>query len=170
VEDPPQFVRITSPQIGEILPPGTPALLTAEAFDVETNLARIQFYQQSPAGPLLGVSTNAPYSATWSNPPSGDFVLYAVAYDQTGLSATSPPVSVSFSLPVLTPARLSIAAMTNAVLVGWPDWVGSNALQSTTTLTAPVHWSEVTNSPVLGAGAWMYFVSPTNSSFFRLAY
>jgi Bacterial Ig domain len=173
VEDPPAFVRITSPRTGDRLLPGVPALITAEAFDAETNLARLQFYGRTPSNAidqLIGLTTNAPYFATWSNPPAGDFTLYAIAFDQTSLGATSPPVAISVSAPMVSPPKLYIARLTNSVAVLWLDSVSSNALQTATNLARPGPWSPASSSPQLGEGAWFYLVPPSDKSrFFRLA-
>jgi hypothetical protein len=173
IEDPPAFVRITSPRTGDHLPPGVPALITAEAFDAETNLARLQFYGRTPSNPidqLIGQATNAPYSATWSNPLAGDFTLYATTFDRTGLGATSPPVTISVSEPTVSPPKLYIARLTNSVAVLWLDSVRSNALQTATNLVGPGPWSPASSPPQLGEGAWIYLVPPSDKSrFFRLA-
>jgi hypothetical protein len=173
VEDPPTFVRITSLRTGDHLLPGVPALITAEAFDAETNLARLQFFSQTPSSridQLIGLATNAPYSTTWSNPPAGDFTLYVTAFDRTGLGATSPPVAIRVSSPVVAQPKLFIARVTNSVAVLWPDSVRSNALQTVTNLAGPGPWSPVQSPPQLGEGAWIYLVPPSDKSrFFRLA-
>jgi hypothetical protein len=167
VEDPPRFVRITSPPAGSSLLPGVSVLLSAEAYDVETNLARIEFYSQP--NQLLGTASDAPFSITWSNPPAGTSILSAVAYDSTGLAATSPPVQVSFSLPVVVQPRLYITQSSNLVVVAWLDDVSSDALQTTTNLFPP-SWLPVTNPPQDGQGAWFYFTDPADPQrFYRLA-
>ena len=169
VNNPPQHVTITSPHGGDNLPPGVPAPLSADAFDVETNLARIEFYAQP--NQLLGTVTNTPYSVTWSNPPVGAFTLYAIAYDTTSLSATSPPVNVTVSAPVYAPPRLYVRFLSNSLALAWLDSVSSNALQTTTSLVPPVVWSPVTGPSLAGEGAWFYFVSPTEPRrYYRLAY
>jgi hypothetical protein len=170
VQHPPQYVTITSPLGGANLQPGLPVLLSANAFDVESNLARIEFYDQ--ANRLLGTASNAPYSAIWSNPVAGRTTLSAVAYDAGGLSTTSPAVSVTVSVPPVYPPTLAIGSLSNTVAVVWLSSISSNALQTATNLVPPVFWSPVTNaSPVESDGAWFYFVSPNESRrFYRLAY
>jgi hypothetical protein len=151
--------------------PGLPVLLSANAFDVETNLARIEFYDQG--NQLLGTGTNPPYSAIWSNPLAGSATLYAVAYDTGGLSTTSPPVPVTVSLPAVYPPTLYITSVSNTVGLVWLSSISSNALQTATNLVPPVFWSPVTvtNGPIESDGAWFYFVSPdAPRRFYRLAY
>jgi hypothetical protein len=170
VQHPPQYVTITSPHGGDNLLPGVPVVLSANAFDVEANLARIEFYNQ--ANQLLGAASNAPYSAIWSSPVAGNTTLYAIAYDTTGLSTISPAVSVTVSVPAVYPPTLSIASLSNTVGVVWLSSISSNALQTATNLVPPVFWLPLTNiSPVESDGAWFYFVSPSQPRrFFRLGY
>ena len=168
VQHPPQYVRITNPRAGDNFPPGVPVLLSAEAYDVETNLDHIEFYTQPSQ--LLGMASNAPYSFTWTNPPAGTSVLYAVAYDTNGLSAVSPSVQVAFSVPVPYQPLVYIAQSSNLVVLAWSDLLSSNALQTATNLVPPIQWAPLTNVALDGEGAWFYFTSPTNrQQFYRLA-
>ena len=147
-------------------------MVAGEAFDVETNLARLQFYRQSPSNQvaqLLGIATNAPYAVTWTNPAAGNYSLYAIAFDSTGLSATSPPVSVTVSALVVPPPQVFIEERSNLISVSWSDFVRSNALQTTTNLKAPLVWVPVTNAPQAGEGSWFYTFPPNKPrQFFRL--
>ncbi len=173
IEDAPSDVRLEQPRGGANLLPNVPALLRASAFDAETNLARIQFYRQDPANridQLIAETTHAPFSAIWSNPPPFDCNLYAIATDQTGLAATSPPVAITISVPEVVQPRLVIGQMSNTVVVLWPESFSSNALKTTTNLVAPILWSPLPSAPRLGEGAWVYEMSPAEPRrFFRLA-
>lgn len=99
VNDAPEFVEITSPADGATLTAGAAFTLAADAFDVDGNLARVEFFQ---GGSRLGTDTNAPYTATWSNPLPGSYTLTALATDASGLSVTSPPVHITVRLPTTT--------------------------------------------------------------------
>jgi hypothetical protein len=172
VQDAPTAVRMQQPRDGDNLLPNVPALLSASAFDAETNVARIQFFRQHPANRIdqpVALATNAPYSAIWSNPPPGDCNLYAVATDHTGLAATSPPVAITISVPEVNPPRIVIGQLSNSVVVLWPESLTSNAVVTTTNLTAPILWSPLSSAPVLGEGAWIYGVPLTEPRrFFRI--
>jgi len=116
------------------------------------------------------MASNAPYSFTWTNPPAGTSVLYAVAYDTNGLSAVSPSVQVAFSVPVPYQPLVYIAQSSNLVVLAWSDLLSSNALQTATNLVPPIQWAPLTNVALDGEGAWFYFTSPTNrQQFYRLA-
>jgi hypothetical protein len=173
IEDGPIAVRMEQPRDGANLLPNVPALLRASAFDAETNVARIQFYRQHPANridQLLAEATRAPFSAVWSNPPPIDCSLYAVAIDQTGLASTSPPVAITITVPEAVQPRLVIGQVSNTVVVLWPATSSSNALRTTTNLSAPILWSPLPSVPRLGEGAWIYEVPPAERwRFFRIA-
>jgi len=173
IQDAPTAVRVQQPRDGDNLLPNVPALLRASVFDAETNVARIEFYHQHPANridQLIALATNAPYSAIWSNPPSGDCNLYAVATDHTGLISTSPPVAITVSVPEVFPPRIMIGQASNSVVVLWPGSLSSNAVQTTTNLSAPILWSPLPSPSQLGEGAWVYEMSPAEPRrFFRLA-
>ena len=172
VEDPPTSVLMQTPRSGERLVPDVPALLRASAFDAETNIVRFDYYRQDPingAAQLIVKATNAPFSATWTNPPAGDWNLYAVATDQTGLSATSPSVTISVSVPEVIPPELAIGQVSNSVVVLWPESAGSNALWTATSLVPPVSWTPAPAPSLLDEGAWIYQESPKDPQrYFRL--
>jgi hypothetical protein len=99
VNDRPEFVEITSPEDGATIGAGAPFPITAEALDVDGNLARVEFFQGASR---LGLSTNAPYTVPWPNPIPGSYSLTAVATDSNGLAVTSAPVHVTVAAPEAT--------------------------------------------------------------------
>jgi len=90
-------VRVTSPTNGSpSFIAGANVLLGASAANPVGGLARIEFY----AGPAkVAQSTNAPWSATWTNAPRGVHTLTARAFYSGGLIATSLPVAVTVRSP-----------------------------------------------------------------------
>jgi hypothetical protein len=174
VEQPPSYAQITSPLSGDNFLPGSSIPITAQAYDPDSDLHHVQFFVQDTNGSqsLSGTSSNAPYSLTWTNPALGTYTVYAIAYDTTGLSATSPPVSLSISVPLVPQPQLFIAPATNNLAVGWSTSLSSNILQSTTNLAPPVIWTPVTVAPLEddSDSTWVYFFSPTEPRrFFRLS-
>jgi hypothetical protein len=175
VSQPPSYAQISSPFSGANFLPGSNIQIVAQAFDPDSDLDHLQFRLQGTNGlsQLLGSSSNAPYSVTWTNPALGTYAAYAIAYDSTGLSATSPPASFSVSVPLVVRPEIVIGADTNNNLaVAWSSALPSTALQSTTNLLPPVIWATVNSGPVLDSAdsCWIYYVS-TNMprQFFRLA-
>jgi Bacterial Ig domain len=66
--------------------------LTAEVSDPGVNVQSVSFYANDES---LGHSATSPYSIVWSNPPPGQFALFARAVDQFGRSALSTPVQIT---------------------------------------------------------------------------
>jgi hypothetical protein len=176
VSQPPSYAQIISPNSGNNFLPGASVPITAQAYDPDSDLHHVQFFLKGvngvPPDHLLGISSNAPYAVTWTNAALGTYALYAVAYDSTGLSATSQPVSLSISVPIISQPKLFIGPATNNLAVVWSTALSSNILQSTTNLTPPVIWTPVNAAPFQddADAAWVYFFSPTKPrQFFRLA-
>jgi regulation of enolase protein 1 (concanavalin A-like superfamily) len=101
-------VSLTSPQNGASIAPDTTVNITATASDSDGSVAKVDFYQGST---LIGSDSTSPYTAAWSNPPSGTHVLTAVATDNSGMTTrsaerqivvsagTNPAPAVSLTLP-----------------------------------------------------------------------
>lgn len=77
-------VSFTSPAQFATFSPGTPIHITVAASISSGNITHVDFQAEPNSGtnPIiaLGSATTAPYSVTWSNPPTGTFVLIAIAY------------------------------------------------------------------------------------------
>jgi len=84
-------VQITSPTNGSVFTGPTNILITADASDSDGNVVKVDFYAGDH---LVGTSSNAPYSAGWSNALSGSYSLIAKAMDNLGETGYSKPVSV----------------------------------------------------------------------------
>ncbi|MGE3310940.1 MAG: Calx-beta domain-containing protein, partial [Limisphaerales bacterium] len=95
----PPSVTLSVPPETDQATAGVPVALSAQASDPEGALASVSFYANAV---LLGQVTTPPYSLVWSNAPSGDHTLLALALDQGGLSASSVPLTIR----LLPPAQL----------------------------------------------------------------
>ena len=91
VEAPP-VVSIASPANNANFTAPTNITITATASSSDGTSPQVQFFV---GGVLLGTGTNAPYSAVWSNPPVGTFVLTAVATDDYGLVSTASVTNIT---------------------------------------------------------------------------
>jgi lysophospholipase L1-like esterase len=84
-------ISITSPTDGATVAAGTDITITAAAADDGT-ITRVSFYDGTTQ---LGADvTTAPYTHVWHGAATGDHVLTAKVWDNTGLSATSAEVKV----------------------------------------------------------------------------
>ncbi len=90
----PPTVSMTYPQNGDVFPPGVNVPLRANATD-DSRVSRVEFYIGNVR---LGQSFSAPYSSAWYNAqvPDGTYTIYARAYDNYNVGATSTPVSIVF--------------------------------------------------------------------------
>jgi autotransporter-associated beta strand protein len=87
-------VSITGLASGVTLAQGTNLPVQAIVLNTNNPITQIAYYQGAKS---LGVSTNMSSGVTWSNVPSGNYTLTAVATDSTGLSVTSNPVNIIVS-------------------------------------------------------------------------
>lgn len=90
---PPQ-VSILSPENNSFLPENSDILITTSATDTDGSISKVEFYNHSEK---IGEATTAPFSFNWQKVPKGDCVLTARATDNTDITATSAPVTVSVS-------------------------------------------------------------------------
>jgi regulation of enolase protein 1 (concanavalin A-like superfamily) len=88
----PPTVSLTTPVSGATFVAPATIALTATAADTDGSIARVAFYSGTT---LLGTATASPYTFTWPAVPAGSYSVTAVATDNLGASATSPPVTVT---------------------------------------------------------------------------
>ena len=83
---------IVMPADGTSFHPPAVIPISVSAADSDGLVARIDFYA---GGSLLGTDSTAPFEFVWQFPAPGNHVLTAVAYDDGGATATSPPRTVT---------------------------------------------------------------------------
>jgi hypothetical protein len=88
----PPTVTLTSPTNTSVFTNPPSITLTADVNDPNVLIKYVSFYANDD---FLGRGTNRPYSLVWSNPPGGQFELFARAVDQFGRSALSAPVHIT---------------------------------------------------------------------------
>lgn len=93
-------VSLTAPASGGSFAAGSTVTLNASASDSDGTVSKVDFYSNSA---LLGTSTTAPYSFTWTNVPAGSYNLTAVATDNSGGISTSAGVSITITTPSTLP-------------------------------------------------------------------
>ena len=97
----PPSASINSPVNGAEYTAPAQVPITATASDSDGSIARTDFFAN---GSFIGtgtVSGTNQYSFNWANVGIGNYILTAVAIDNSGLSATSTGISVSVTSPVL---------------------------------------------------------------------
>jgi hypothetical protein len=116
----PPTVSITAPANNANLTTGS-ITITATAADADGTVSKVDFYNGTT---LLGSSTTAPYSFTWTAVAVGTYSLTAKATDNKAAVTTSSTIAITVIAPVQTKA-LSIGWN----LIGCP-LTGSTSLQS----------------------------------------
>lgn len=116
-------VAITNPIDGAILPSSAAVTIRANVDVSGTTVTNVQFFDGNA---LLGNDPTSPYSLSASL-SIGAHVLTAVAYDNTGLSATSAPVSITTAryLPALTNGEIALMLQAVATNLSAPDYAVS---------------------------------------------
>jgi Bacterial Ig domain len=142
----PFIVRFWYPTNGQTFL--APANIGIHALVVDSNLVEtVQYFSGTTS---LGIVTNKggvwltnttssnPFFLLWSNVPSGDYTLTAVATDSAGIMATSPPVTIHV-----------VTTLPNTARIYAPDPVaieGTNFNNWFTPGTPPASYQGVTNT------------------------
>jgi Tol biopolymer transport system component len=107
-------VSITSPVDGSAYGVGTPLKIAANAADPDGTIASVQFMAN---GVTQGAAvTKSPYTTDWTPASPGNYVLTAIATDNTGNQTTSAAVNVSIG--VNAPPTVSITSPASGLSFG----------------------------------------------------
>jgi aryl-phospho-beta-D-glucosidase BglC (GH1 family) len=94
-------VELTSPTANADYAPGASIAITASASEPTASITKVELLEKSalpgaPAGPtVLATETASPYTFTWANVAAGYYTLTAEAFDSSGNTATSSPITIS---------------------------------------------------------------------------
>jgi hypothetical protein len=123
----PPTVALISPTNGALFLAPATITLVANPSDSDGVISRVEFFAN---GNPVGVATNAPFVLNWSVAALGSYTLVAMATDNTGLNATSAPVTIAVvdDLPIalVRGPYLQIGTATSGV-VRWRTDYPSNA-------------------------------------------
>ncbi|HMP81961.1 MAG TPA: Ig-like domain-containing protein [Verrucomicrobiota bacterium] len=142
------LVTITNPANGALLylPSGDSAInVAASASDLDGVVTNVTFFAGANK---IGERASAPWTVSWSNAPSGNHTLTAIAQDNNGADTISAPVPVSVASALAggAPPRLSITGTQTNVLLSWSATNVPMLLQATSNLIAPIAWQDATNA------------------------
>ena len=93
------IVSITQPAEGTGFTFGDNITISADACDPCGAVTKVEFYKNDVK---LGEDANAPYTFSWLNAPTGQYVLRAVATDNNGLRSDSQEVNITVGTPLPT--------------------------------------------------------------------
>ena len=94
----PPTVALTSPSASTVQAGDTVAL-SATASDAESAVTRVQFLID---GKVFATDSSAPYTAAWKPLAAGTYTLRARAFDTTGASSLSEPVTLTVTADAAT--------------------------------------------------------------------
>lgn len=103
-------VALLAPASGATFTAPATINFTATASDSDGAVTKVEFYAGAT---LLGTRTAAPYDFTWSNVAVGTYSLTAKATDNSGLTATTAPVSVTVTANTNAPPTVSLTSPTS---------------------------------------------------------
>jgi len=114
----PPWVTITVPTKGQLfISPGVIAI-SATANDSDGTVSKMEFYAN---GSLIATDTSAPYDFVWSNVPSGEYTISAVAYDNWGAIRTPAPASSIVNVIVNDRPTVALTGPANGEVVTSPS-------------------------------------------------
>jgi beta-glucanase (GH16 family) len=93
----PPTAAITSPVDNAAFLTPSNITINATATDTDGSIFKVEFYRDAT---LLGTSTTAPYTYTWTSAPVGNYALTVKATDNGGLTTTSAVVNIAVSNPI----------------------------------------------------------------------
>ena len=158
----PPTVTLTAPTDGIHLPNRATINVAASASDSDGVLTAVEFRIGSATGALIGRTSQAPYTAAWTNVATGSYAIVAVAYDDRNASTTSSPVHVtvdpnvppivSITAPaagsrVIATANLTIAASasdSDGTIARVDFYAGATPIGSSTSAPYGIVWNAAT--------------------------
>jgi sugar lactone lactonase YvrE len=153
---------ITSPTNGQSFNVTTNITLTASVVPNGQTVSAVQFYQGST---LLGQTTTAPYSFTWTNVPAGNYSVTASAVFGGG-SAASPAVGIYVGVATNSPS-LGFSATNGLLQLSWPsDHTGWELEVQTNSVAVGLSTNWTILSPSASTNAMVVPLSPANGSVF----
>ncbi len=147
----PPIVSISSPANGSSFTTNSTITITASANDLDGTVVQVEFFANESS---LGTDLQAPYSASWSGMPVGQYALTARATDDRGLATISAPVTVIITLPGGTFADDFAARGT---VYGYTNLVTGNNTGYTSQSGEPLHFDR--NNKHSG---WLTWTAPAS--------
>ena len=161
--DQPPEVDLTSPSTGQSFGPGSVIALAATASSSQGTIERVEFVEGNT---IIATSRTPPYTASWVDPPPGNFTIVAIAYDDLEAATASRPAYIHVfkwprspavvltaptpgsTVPASVPLPLTADALAPDGSIGRVDfYVGTTVVGSAPTAPYSATWT----SPQIGA-------------------
>lgn len=157
-------VTLLAPTNGSVFLPGTNVLLQA---GVTTNFSQLNYVAFYTNNVLLGISSNASPSITWSNAPLGQWAVFAVAYDTDNYAVTSAVVNVIIRPNLAVAGALYVDLRASDASAATATWTNFGTLGNFTNVSALVQVANVAGTGVPGIqfdGSSTAFTGPASVS------
>ena len=160
----PLSVAITNPANGTSVSAPWSTVISANASNSSGVVTKVEFYDGDTK---LGEDTSSPYTLNWSNVGAGTHTLTAVAYDNTGLSATSAPVNVTVIPPTVAITYVKTDTVTQGNWKGvygtdGVNVIGQSAVYPSYATVTPSGYASYTWTPSTSSPAAVEKVSSTD--------
>ena len=142
-------------------------IVTADATDLDGTVTNVQFFAGTN---LIGDANASPWTIAWAGVGSSNYVLKALAADNTGATTWSAPVSVTVSITAAPPGLppLAIGPAGANVVLSWTTNGAPMVIEANTNLHETAAWQKLTNSIVVANGSNTMTVAATvPQMFFR---
>jgi regulation of enolase protein 1 (concanavalin A-like superfamily) len=120
----PPTISLTAPDTSLTYDEPATITISAAAADSDGTISSVDFFEGST---LLGSTSTAPYSFTWSDVPEGSYTFSAVAHDNDGAATTSDLRSVSVRPPFNPRPTVALTSPTNGATFNAPATVTVSA-------------------------------------------
>lgn len=117
-------ISITNPKSGDKFPAGSEILITANAFDKDGTVTKVEFLYDTSI--KIGESIAEPYSYLWKNIPEGEHKLYCVVTDNIGNKRKSDLIIIQIGAPTLSKFEAENAQRTGSDITIAADAAASN--------------------------------------------
>jgi uncharacterized protein (TIGR03790 family) len=101
-------VSLKSPLDGETFTAPASIAVSADTFDYDGQVSRVDFYAGAT---LIGTDSTSPFSVNWTNVAAGDYTLRANATDNAGMTSGSTPINIRVN-PEPTPTPTPVPTPT----------------------------------------------------------
>jgi len=121
----PPVISVTHPTNGSTFSSPASVTISAAANDANGTITKVDFYQNST---LLSSDNVSPYSFTWTNVPSGTYIITCKATDNQGATTISLPYSISvLNAGISVNSSAAIATSVDDVEESSSGWVYTNS-------------------------------------------
>ncbi|MEO6453707.1 MAG: Ig-like domain-containing protein [Ginsengibacter sp.] len=107
-------VSITSPVNNATFTALSDIIINATAADADGTITKVEFYKGTT---LLGTDVSSPYTFTWNNVVEGTYTLTAKAINNSSISTTSSPVTISVTPLTVAPTVSMTSPSDNQIFI-----------------------------------------------------